>query len=142
MNIAKRIATLKTIAEDLEPCGNARLAAMILFKNKMVSIGVNQYKTHPFAAKYSKNPDAIYLHAEAAAILSAKKKLTDQQLRKSTLIICRVKNILHGRKYVQMYGTAKPCSGCEQCIKEHGIEKLIYTVECAADKLKYMTEVS
>lgn len=142
MNIAKRIATLKTIAEDLEPCGNARLAAMILFKNKMVSIGVNQYKTHPFAAKYSKNPDAIYLHAEAAAILSAKKKLTDQQLKKSTLIICRVKNILQGRKYVQMYGTAKPCPGCEQCIKEHGIQKLIYTIECTTDKLKYMTEVS
>jgi len=138
MNINRYIEMLKMIAEDVEPCGNAKLAAMVVYKNKMISVGVNQNKTHPFAAKYSKHPEAIYLHAETAAILSAKKKLTGQQLKKSTLIVCRV---ITNKTGDIVYRIAKPCSGCEKCIEEHGIQKLIYTVNSDLGKLKYITEL-
>ena len=137
MNVIKHLELLKVIAEDVEPCGNARLAAMVVYKNKVMSIGANRSKTHPFAAKYSKHPEAIYLHAEAAAILAAKRKLTDQQLAKSTLIVCRVKT---GHRNKQVYGLAKPCAGCRQCIEDHGIMKTIYTLDCEPQKVKYVTE--
>ena len=139
MNVIKHLELLKVIAEDVEPCGNARLAAMVVYKNKAISIGVNQNKTHPFAAKYSKHPEAIYLHAEAAAILAAKRKLTAQQLEKSTLIVCRVKTSRNNR---QVYGLAKPCLGCRHCIEEHGIHKTIYTLDCEPQKVKYVTEIN
>jgi deoxycytidylate deaminase len=135
-NLKRYIEILKPIAEDMEPVSNARLSAMIVYKNRIISIGVNQKKTHPFAAKYSKNPDAIYLHAEAAAILSAKKKLTDAELKKSTLIICRVK---YDRKFNTIFGIAKPCSGCEKCIEYYGIKTVIYTEDSDVGKMKYTT---
>jgi len=136
-NIIKRhVNLLKTIAEDVEPVSNARLAAMVVYKNKMISIGINQKKSHPFAAKYSKNPDAIYLHAEASAILAAKKRLSETEMKKATLIICRVK---YDKKKNVSFGIAKPCSGCQKCIEDHGIKNVIYTENCDAERLKYTT---
>jgi len=135
-NLKRYISILKTVAEDMAPVSNARLAAMVVYKNKIISVGVNQKKTHPFAAKYSKNPDAIYLHAETSAILAAKKKLTEIELSKSTLIVCRVK---YDKQFNTLFGLAKPCSGCEKCIDDHGIKTIIYTNDCEHGKLKYTT---
>ena len=136
MNIKRQLNILKTIAEDVEPVSNARLAAMVFYKGKPISFGVNLKKTHPFAAKYSKNPDAIYLHAEASAILAAKKRLSDVEMRKATLIVCRVKCDIEGNTN---YAIAKPCEGCSKCIEDHGIKTLIYTEDSDKGKLKYTT---
>lgn len=136
MNVKRQLNILKTIAEDVEPVSNARLAAMVLYRGRPVSFGVNLKKTHPFAAKYSKNPDAIYLHAEASAILAAKKRLSEAEMRKATLIVCRVKYDINGNPN---YAIAKPCEGCAKCIEDHGIKTVIYTEDSDKNKVKYTT---
>lgn len=138
-SVIRHINTLKTVATDLEPVSRARLAAAVIFKGKIVSIGFNQYKTHPFAAKYGRNPDAIYLHAEHDAINKAKRRLTENELKKSTLIVVRVKNENDGKI---TFGIAKPCAGCAQCISDHKINTVIYTETTRGGELKYTTEVA
>jgi deoxycytidylate deaminase len=135
MNIIKNIDILKTIAEDSSYFAGAKLAAGIFYKNRLIAIGTNQEKTHPFAVEYAKNEEAIYLHAETAAILKAKKKLSDKELSKSTLIVIRLKST-PDRKNI-LFGLAKPCSGCTKCISDHGIRKVIYTNNCEPDVLSY-----
>lgn len=134
MDVKKYLDILKTIAEDVEPVSRAQHAAMVIYRKKVVSIGVNQMKTHPFAAKYSKNPEAIFLHAEASAILSAKRKLSESELKKATLIVCRVK---HDTKGNPLFGMSKPCEGCARCIEEHGIKTVIYSEDSPKGKMKY-----
>jgi deoxycytidylate deaminase len=137
---AKRFEYLKPIAEDVAPVRNARLSAMLVYKGKIISIGVNQHKSHPFAAKYSKNKDAIYLHAETDCIFKASKKLTESELRKSTLYVCRVKQD-SPRNGNLIFGKAKPCEGCNECIRAHGIKTVIYTEESTFSKLCFTTEL-
>lgn len=134
MNIQKHLSLLATVAEDVIPVANARLAAAVIYKNKIISIGTNQYKSHPFALRYSKNPDAIFLHAEADAILKATKKISNKQLTKSSLIVARIK-LGHDRK--PMFGLARPCGGCRSCIIAHGLSKTVYTNDSTFDNIAY-----
>ncbi len=131
----KQINLLATIAEDNDAVSNARVAAMVFYKGSVISIGFNQNKSHPFAAKYSRHPDAIYLHAETDAILKAKKRLSDDELKKATLIICRRKYEENGSNI--LYGLAKPCCGCAKCIAAHEIKKVVYTLDSDDDELRY-----
>jgi deoxycytidylate deaminase len=136
MNVRRHIELLKIIAEDVAPVSNAKLAAAVIYRGKIVSIGTNQAKSHPFAAEYSKHPEAIYLHAETDAIYKAKKKLTETELKKSTLIIVRVKSTVAGKTE---FGISKPCAGCSKCIADHQISTVIYTENSKAAELKYVT---
>lgn len=135
--LPKYFEVLRVVAEDIEPVRNAQLAAMIVYKGRIISIGYNQKKTHPMAAKFGKNPDAIFLHAEVDAIVKAKKKLSDAELKKSTLIVLRVKEDNEGNK---MFGIAKPCPGCSKCIEAHEIKKVIYTENSMQNELVYVTK--
>lgn len=134
---------MRVFAEDIDSFANARIVAAVIYRNKIVSVGCNQEKTHPEAVKYSKNKHAIYLHAEVDAIIKAKKKLTPKELKKSTLLIVRVRkqNSLETAPYV--LGLAKPCCGCSKCIAEHEIKKVIYTDNMKdVSKLKYIVEMT
>jgi cytidine deaminase len=112
---------LRAIAQEVEPVSRMRLAAAILYKNKIVSIGTNKYKTHPVMKKFCKNPDAIFLHAEVDAIHKATKLLTLKQLEKATLVVVRVKQ--DGSS-----GLAKPCAGCQDCIDHYKLKEVVYTL--------------
>lgn len=138
MNVERNISILKLIAEDVVPVSNAKLAAMIFYRGKMVSIGTNQYKTHPFAKKYGKNDCCDTLHAEVDAINKAKKKLTEAELKKATLLIVRVKK--EDRKNYN-FGLAKPCPGCSKCIEDHKIRTVVYTDESSYSSMKFVTEI-
>lgn len=142
MMIEKHIDTLTTISEGLQGVRRARIAAGVVYKGRLIAIGVNSMKTHPFQAKYAKNEHAIYLHAEVAAIMAAKRKLTDVELSKSTLYVIRTKESFVNGDIV--YGMAKPCCGCEACIADHGIRKVVYSMDCdtAAEKKFVVTEKS
>ena len=135
-NIQRVIKHLQLIAEDLAPVSNARLAAALLYKNKIVSVGCNQDKSHPFAFEYSKNPEAIYLHAETDCILKAKKRLGERELARSTLVVVRVKSGCNGGRE---FGLARPCLGCSNCIEDHNIRRVIYTENSTEKKLHYST---
>jgi tRNA(Arg) A34 adenosine deaminase TadA len=116
------IGILSLLAEDVTPVGGQRIAACIVFKNKIVSFGTNNKRSDPFAVKYQKNPHAIYLHAETSAIKRSLKFLTPKQLRKSTLYICRVSN------KDGSWALAAPCLGCRRAIIEYGIKNIVFTV--------------
>ena len=126
--IQKHIPTLLAIAEDIEePVRCYRLAAGIIYKNMLISVGVNSYKTDPFQAKYSKNEKAIHLHAEIAAIKNALRQLSVDDIQKTSLLVVRVKRENNKEPYSP--AMAKPCSGCRRCIVEFGIKNVYYTGE-------------
>jgi len=50
---------LKTMAEDNQNEFRARLAACITYKGKIVSVGLNRPKSHPFQLLYGKNKDSL-----------------------------------------------------------------------------------
>mgnify|MGYP006273456737 CR=1 FL=1 len=121
---------LSKIASDIEDPvgGNARLAACIVYRNDIISFGINRMKSHPFQAKYGKNPNSVFLHAETCAIKNALKYITEEELSKSTLYICRVKYHDAGKRDM-VFGLSRPCPGCFRCINTFNIRKVVYTLD-------------
>lgn len=115
------------MAEDALPIGDTRMACVLTFKNKIVSIGTNQNKKHPMATKYTKNKYAIYPHAEIIAIHKASKILDLKDFKKVTLYVARAKKPKRGDPFV--WGLAKPCPSCKEAINSFGIKKIVYTTD-------------
>jgi tRNA(Arg) A34 adenosine deaminase TadA len=125
------ISILKKITKDIECVGNQTLAACVVKRNKIISFGHNKNKTHPLQNKFTKHPEAIYLHAEIDAIKNALKRVSTEDLMGSTLYVVRTKK--NGSE-----GMAKPCKGCMQAIESFGIAEVVYTsnIEGQYQKLK------
>jgi tRNA(Arg) A34 adenosine deaminase TadA len=100
-----------------------KLAAGVVFKNRLVAVGVNSYKSHPLMSKFGKNPEAIYLHAEVDAIKNALRVLSLQELEKSDILVVRVKRDGHDYRTC----LAKPCEGCARAIEAFNLRNLYYT---------------
>lgn len=110
------------------PAQREKLAAAIVCRNKIISIGMNSMKSHPMAAKYGKNEHAVYLHAEVAAIKNALREISVDEFSKCDIYITRVKKEKpFTNKYV--WGLAKPCAGCERAIAEFGLKRVVYTCD-------------
>ena len=127
----KVLDLLSVMAEGVDrntTASGARLAAAIVYKNQVVSVGVNQKKSHPFQAKYSTNEDAIFLHAETDTIRTALRHLTEKQLSKATLYVCRIKHE-DGPNTPLIWGMAKPCVGCQRAIATFDIKGVVYSEE-------------
>lgn len=116
----KYISFLTDVTKQVVPVGNARMAAMLVMKNYPISLGTNQRKSHPFQTKYRRNCESIFLHAEIDAIYKALKIHSKEELKKSTLYVCRTTR--DGLKAL-----AKPCEGCQKAIEEYGISRVVYT---------------
>ena len=86
------------------------VAAIIVYKNKIIGKGYNQ--------RISTN--RTISHAEIEAILKANKKMKDWRLNKCT-----------------MYVTMKPCEMCEKVIKEARLDKVYYLVDRDMNKKQY-----
>lgn len=123
----KFINILSKVAIAVEPVRQARIAACLVYKNKIISFGVNQMKSHPFQAMYSKNKESIFLHAETDCIKNALREINVDELTRCTLYVCRMKYETNEKKKF-IYGLAKPCPGCERAIATFGINKVYYTV--------------
>jgi len=119
--------TLAKIAEANDD-SNIRFAAAVVYRNKIISIGYNRRKSHPFQAKFAKNPEAIFLHAEVHAIKDALRDISVEDLAKCELYITRVKKPAAGDNHF-VWGLAKPCCGCQRAIVEFGIKRTIYTCD-------------
>lgn len=115
---------LAVLAEDIPEFAGQRVIACVLEKGSIVSYGFGHEKTHPFQAKYGRNADSIYWHAETNAIHNAQKKGTD--LSKTSLYVLRRKT---NSEMKELYGLAKPCDGCARCIEDHRIPRVIYSME-------------
>lgn len=123
----------KTHAISSEKVSGARVGAIIVIKNRIISFGTNQYKTHPFQAEYSRNEDAVFLHAEVDCIKNALKRVNVNDLQKATMYIVRVKNETCDPSSPFILGLAKPCqgghknSGCMGAITNFGLKKVVYS---------------
>lgn len=96
------------------------MSSALVYKGKIITLGVAQYKSHPMAKMFSKNNEACYLHAEIDAIRKVKDK---SFLSYCDLYICRLK--YKGDKMVD--GLAKPCVGCQKAIDKFKIKRVFYT---------------
>ena len=128
------INNLFRLAQDIEPIKSSRLAACLVLKNNIIGFGFSQMKSHPFQAEFAKNEEAIYLHAETDAIKNALKRVSQDDVARSTLYVARAKMHIDTKKW--MYGLAKPCPGCARAIATFDIQKVVYTLE--GDDYKYM----
>lgn len=126
----KYMNVLSKVAADISnPVGgNARLSACIVYKGDIVSFGINEMKSHPFQAKYGKNADSVFLHAETSAIKNALKYITQEELEKATLYVCRVKYMDYTKKQM-IFGLSKPCPGCFRCINTFNIKNVVFSLD-------------
>lgn len=104
----------------------ARMCAIIAIRGKVISFGNNQYKTHPLQATFSKNDEAVFLHAEIDSIRHAVKFINVDDLKKATLYVARAK---HDRKKGFVSGMSKPCKGCMSAIESFDIGRVVYTTD-------------
>ena len=122
---------LAVVAEGVDrntTSSGARLAAAVVYKNQVITVGINRKKSHPFQARYSKNEDAIYLHAETDTIRTALRHLSEKQLSKATLYVCRIKHE-DGPDTPLIWGLSKPCVGCQRAIATFDIKVVVYSEE-------------
>ena len=82
--------TLEKIA-SANPNSTEKLAAAIVWRNRIISVGMNSMKSHPLQAKYSKNMHSVFLHAEIDSIKNALREIDVDVLSKCDIYICRVK---------------------------------------------------
>ena len=98
--------------------GRARIVAAVVRKGRIISIGQNKMVTHPIMLKFGTNPEKVYLHAEADAIVKAK-----DQVEGADIVIVRaiyVDGKLHS-------GMVKPCECCQGIIAHSGIKNVYWT---------------
>lgn len=109
----------------MEPVAAARIAAALVYKREIISIGICQYKTHPFQKEYG-DPKAEYFHAETHAINNAANvyRIDKEIIQKSILYVARQRII----KNEWTTGLAKPCSGCSRCVKDFNIKQIIFSL--------------
>ena len=115
------------LAQAVEPVRGARIAASVVRKGKVVSYGFNHKKSHPFQAKFCKNKDAVFFHAEVHAIKNALQIIDVDDLSKCELYIVRAKRDRNNKKWVT--GLSKPCSGCQRCIDVFELKNIYYSEE-------------
>lgn len=123
---------LDRVAESIDKVGQARVAAAVVLKNDIVSIGFNRRKSHPMQKKYSSHEDAIFMHAEIDAIRGALRNVSVEDLSRSTLYVSRLKfaNSESNLSKERMHrGLAKPCSGCTSAIAAFDIKHVCFSTE-------------
>ena len=123
------LQTLATLARDLHPVANCRIMAAIYYKNKLISYGCNQMKSHPFQAQFSKNEEAIYWHAETNAVYNALRVCDENDLKRMTLYVARTRHPEDGSRNQWIWGNSRPCEGCMSCLDKYKIKQIVYTLD-------------
>lgn len=118
------VNTLFDRAIKIPPVANARIAAGIYCMGNTF-VGTNQFKSHPFQKKYSKNEHCVYLHAEIDALVRTLRHRSVEDLDYAHMFVVRAKKDKSGGKWV--HGLAKPCEGCQSAIAAFGIKNVVYT---------------
>lgn len=99
--------------------GQHRVVAICLYKNKIVSVGVNSYtKSHTRQRRFAERagtPEKEYLHAEVDAIIKARYRPIDK------IVVIRFNK-------AEQLACAEPCSICKLAIKAAKIKYIEYTI--------------
>ena len=123
---------LDKVAETVEPVAGGRLAACVVYKNDIVSMGINQKKSHPFQKRFGKHELAVFLHAETDAIKNALRHISVDDLAKSKLYVSRVRfesAELNPIKERLRRGLARPCVGCMRAIANFNIRHVCFSTD-------------
>jgi deoxycytidylate deaminase len=103
--------------------GTVKIAAVLVHRNKLISIGYNSTKSHPLQKLYGRDGQ-IYLHAEIDAIRKALRR--HDSLEGMQLYVSRWK-WKDKDKTCLVEGMCKPCNGCQSAIEDFGIQVIHYT---------------
>jgi len=114
------LRSLSCLAKVHKSHAGARICAAVVYKNEIIVVGFNKRKTHPLMLKFSKNKSRIFLHAETDAIKTAIKYLKENEMKKSSLYVCRV--LKNGA-----WAISKPCEGCMNMIENFEINRIVYS---------------
>ena len=108
----------------------AKLAASLVIKRDVISVGVNVMRSHPVQKKFGKNDQSIYLHAEINAIISSLNHVEKDDLRKADLYIYRVKKDHTDPKRTHWVdGLSCPCEGCMSAIDAFKIKRVVHSTD-------------
>lgn len=111
--------SLRLAAASVKGVRSSRHSALIVDdKGRVVSIGVNKYKTHPIMLQYQRNEESIYLHAEMDAIVKGMRTRDSFEGCKMYILRLNKKNEIC---------CSKPCSGCEKALKAFGFKEVYWT---------------
>lgn len=143
----KRIITeLRKLAEDHElesTSHNSRIVAALVAGNTIISYGFNQQKSSPFQARWGKNSESIFWHAETHAVYNALRRFAIEMKSntyaasvaerlmsmKTTLYVVRVKYASPKEKEMVL-GLSAPCPGCRSCLEHYKIDKVVFSLDC------------
>jgi deoxycytidylate deaminase len=120
-NVAKAVARTSTHKR-------AMIGAAIVNGKDIVSVGVNGKKSHPLQQYYNKfrfhdNDGKVtghLMHAELDAIIKARSYLKNHR---------DAKIYVYRQLRTGELGMCRPCAGCIQALKDHGISEIYYTSE-------------
>lgn len=112
LNLATRLAKENPIQKL------PQMAAVLELTNKQLVFGYNQRRTHPLQARFGKNSQSIYLHAEIDAIRRA--LMLNYDIDGATLYVSRV--LRSG-----ITALAKPCIGCQRALVHFDIAECYWT---------------
>lgn len=99
---------------------SSRHAAAVVYKKKILAIGLNKRKSHPIEFKFQRIPGAIFLHAEKDAIIKTMNRYGDQILHHCSIYVLRVTKTGN-------LGYSKPCESCQNFIRSVGIKKIYWS---------------
>lgn len=123
MSFVKRLAI-----DNKNTQHRAKLAACLTIRNETISIGQNSTKSHPLQKRFCKHPESIFKHAEVDCIINALRHVDEEDLKKSTLYVFRVKK--PGKESNSWKsGMSEPCPGCKLAIEHFGIKRVVYSTE-------------
>src|SRR3990167_11027992 len=98
------------------------LVSLAVKGSKILSVGYNEFGTHPMASKTRQ----ISIHSEMDAI----RRLGYNENERLTLYVYR-----HRR--MGSAGLAKPCSACMELIKKSKISKVVYSTSSEDDLINF-----
>jgi tRNA(Arg) A34 adenosine deaminase TadA len=103
------------------PRGKHRVVCAIWEKNKIISFGHNQFKTHPRQVLSQKNynPTRECLHAEIHALIQAGNN-PNWSAKDSAIYVYR-------ETKAGLPVLAAPCDGCRAALDLAGVRKIFYT---------------
>lgn len=122
----RRFLILAKNASEMSDFPRQKLGAVLVHKNRVISVGWNCLKENPLQKFYNKyrgyDVETVKnsLHAEMLCILRAKD--LDISWNKTSIFVYRAYKNGHT-------ALAKPCAACTRAIKDLGIKNVYYTTD-------------
>jgi len=105
---------------------DTRVIAVVIYNRKTWVFGKNRCKTHPLMdVEFAPEPRP-YLHAEADALIRARKILGRKRFERSSIYVLRTKMDNDG---TFLWGNAEPCFNCKENIRRAGIKNCFFTMD-------------